>query len=88
MGRSDNSHKIFPRIFLRIELFVIYKGYTFQGRGGGHRGGYSPWWCLVCHMFLVYLCIRLMMIMLVNLLSAYVVDMPHKYSFISIIICK
>ena len=28
MGRSDNSHKIFPKIFLRIELFAINKGYV------------------------------------------------------------
>jgi len=26
MGRSDNSHKIFPRFFLRIELLAINKG--------------------------------------------------------------
>ena len=32
MGRSDNSYKIFPRIFLRIELFAINKGV------------YSPTW--------------------------------------------
>ena len=89
MGRSNNSHKIFPRIFLRIELLAISKGVCSPTWDSYYKGGgYSPWWCQVCHMFLVYLCIWLMAIMLVNLLSAYVADMPHKHSFISIIIYK
>ena len=90
MGRSDNSHKIFPRIFFEDWTVGYKQGGMFPHLGLLlHRwGGYSPWWCLVCHMFQVYLWIRLMMIMLVNLLSAYVADMPHKHSFISIIIYK
>ena len=47
MGRSDNSHKIFPGIFLRIELFAINKGgYSPTWDSGGYNRGMGWHWCM------------------------------------------
>lgn len=55
MGRSNNSHKIFPRNFFEIELFVINKG--VYPPGGWYRGvtskGVWHWGCLVCQASLM-----------------------------------
>ena len=55
MGRSNNSHKNFPRIF-RIELLITNKGVYLPGRGTGdvawaYLGGISWGYALLINSF-------------------------------------